>query len=141
MLDNAVKVLRQRQQAVNAQLRRLQAEARKLDKALRVLAQMSEVVTAAAPQPARRHKKSAAGSQALAAGRIQWVIGDSQKEAATRTYQMSERDQRWAASKAEEAEHKSETLVPASQKIPCTCGGINTTCMYCAGTGMREPSE
>ena len=143
MLDNAVKILRQRQQTVNAQLKRLQAEAGQLAQARHALETLADVVTAAAPvaQPAKKRTLSAAGHQALAAAvRERWAQGRTQKAAEAQAHLLPERDHHRANFGAEQAEQKSEALVPASQMIPCTCGGINTTCMYCAGTGMREPS-
>ena len=139
MLDNAVRILKQRQQAVKEQLKSLQAESGKLGEALRILDTLSGVATEKV-QPAKKRKVSAAGHKAIAASRVQWVMGRSQEKAEAKVHLPPERDHRRENIETEKAEQKSETLVPASQRIPCTCGGINTTCMYCAGTGMREPS-
>ena len=81
MIDNAVKALKQRQHAVHEQLKSLRAEAGKLDKALSVLAQLSEVVTKKAPR-AKKRKMSAAGRRAIgAAARARWAKLRAQKGA------------------------------------------------------------
>ena len=144
MLENIVEILKHRHQAVREQIRTLQAEVGKLDDALRALETLAAptMVAVPAPQPikARKRTMSAAGRQAVAAAaKARWAKLRAQKEAEAQEQEPVKRDPRPANIMAEPVEQKSETLVPASERIPCTCGGINPTCMHCGGSGMREP--
>ena len=140
MIANAIKELKQRQQALKEQIKSLQAEAGKLDKALRVLAQISEVVRSKAPQQPVKHKKSSAGSRAIVAAMAQTAKVRIQIEAEAKSHLLPELDHRQSNFGAEKAEQEEKAALTMSQRVPCTCGGINQNCMYCGGTGMREPS-
>jgi len=138
MLDNAVKIIKQRQQTVNEQLKRLQAEAGKLEKALRVLETLSDVATGKARPPTHQHKISAAGRCAItAAAQTRWAKVRTQKEAEAKAHLLPGRDHHRVNFRVEQAEQDEKALLTTSERSPCTCGGINPNCMYCAGTGMR----
>ena len=96
MIANAVKVIKQRQEAVNAQIKNLQAEAGKLGKALSVLETLSDVAPEKAPaakrtkQPkapkAKKRTMSAAGRKAIgAAAKARWAKLRAKKEGKAET--------------------------------------------------------
>jgi len=76
MIGNAIKAIRNRQQSVSKQIKSLQAEAGKLEEALRVLATLGAgVVTGKAqPRKIKKRRMSAAGRRAIAAAaKARWA--------------------------------------------------------------------
>ncbi|MCX6995787.1 MAG: hypothetical protein NTV49_01560 [Kiritimatiellaeota bacterium] len=143
MIDDIVKKLKRRQQAIKEQLKILQAEAEKLEKALRALETLADVATEEAPQLTKTKKRntSAAGRKAIAAAvRAQWAKVRIQSEAEAKVHLLPDHDRRQSNFRAEKAAQDEKVSLTMSQRVPCTCGGINSNCMYCGGTGMRDPT-
>jgi len=140
MLDSTIIVLKQRREAINERLKSLQADAAKLDRALRLLQQMSRAVRGKAPAalPGRKRALSAAERRAIAlANRARWTTVLIPKE--MEVPPPVERAPEPVHSRPAPHTREEQAILTPSQMVPCTCGGINANCAFCAGTGMREP--
>ena len=85
MIENIVKVLKQRQKSIGDQINKLEVESKKLNMAITALTGLS-VKPVKAAQPPKKRKMSAAGRAAIAAGaRARWAKIKGAKVAAPAT--------------------------------------------------------